>query len=137
MTTDTSNVEPAGREPPLPTDAVFELLLADRRRYALYCLSQAVGGTTLEDLVERVARREGAVTANRLDEITVSFQHNHLRKLVDSGVVRYDPETGAIHRRSAAGSLDPYLELAFLDAVHTLTLRARWFDRRPIGPRRR
>lgn len=113
MPTDTTTIDPAGRDAQLPTDVVFDLLADARRRYALYYLSQRVGAISLEELVDSVAHHEGRVTENHLAEITLSFQHNHLGKLVDAGVVRYDIETNQIDRRPAATVLDPYLELVF------------------------
>ncbi|WP_255681836.1 hypothetical protein [Natrinema sp. SYSU A 869] len=38
-----------------------------------------------------------------------------MRKLVDSDVLRYDADAGTVERRAAARSLDPYLELAYVN----------------------
>jgi len=92
-----------------------------RTRYSNSCtrtsdgtrLSRKVGAVSLEELVDRIAHREGNPTGDRLEQIAVEFHHNHLRKLVDSKVLRYDADAGTIERRAAARSLDPYLELAF------------------------
>ena len=114
MKTDISDVNAAEADATLPTNTVFELLLEDQRRYALYYLSRKVGAVTIEELVDRIADREGEPTRDRIEQIAVEFHHNHLRKLVDSKVLRYDADAGTVERRAAARSLDPYLELAFV-----------------------
>ncbi|ARS90374.1 DUF7344 domain-containing protein [Natrarchaeobaculum aegyptiacum] len=113
MPTDTTTVDPSGIDAQLPTDVVFDLLSDARRRYALYYLSQRVGAITLEELVDGVVHHEGPVTDDQFVDVTLSFQHNHLGKLVDAGVVRYEPATTRIDREPAATALDPYLELVF------------------------
>ncbi|PGF16503.1 hypothetical protein CP556_10495 [Natrinema sp. CBA1119] len=113
MKTDISDVNSSGSDTSLHSNTVFELLCEDHRRYALYYLSRKVGAVSLEELVDRIAHREGNPTGDRLEQIAVEFHHNHLRKLVDSKVLRYDADAGTIERRAAARSLDPYLELAF------------------------
>lgn len=115
MTTETTHAKSASTDIDLPEDVVFELLLEDRRRYALYYLSRKVGAVRLDELVERLAHREGTLRPDRLAEISLEFHHNHLRKLVDADVVRYDDDAGTVERTAAAGMLDPYLELAFGD----------------------
>ncbi|MXV61392.1 hypothetical protein GS429_04795 [Natronorubrum sp. JWXQ-INN-674] len=115
MKTDTANVETPNADASLSSNTVFELLLEERRRYALYYLSRKVGAVSLEEIVERIAHTEGEPTRERLEEIALEFHHNHLRKLVDAAVLQYDSETGTLERRSAARVLDPYLELAYVD----------------------
>ncbi|MDS0475175.1 hypothetical protein [Natrinema sp. 1APR25-10V2] len=114
MKTDISDVNTVETDATLPTNTVFELLLEEQRRYALYYLSRKVGAVSVEDLVDRIADREGERTRERIEQLTVEFHHNHLRKLVDSKVLRYDADAGTVERRAAARSLDPYLELAFV-----------------------
>ncbi|QFU82608.1 DUF7344 domain-containing protein [Natronorubrum aibiense] len=115
MNTDTTNVEHADTDASLPSNTVFELLLEDRRRYTLYYLSRKVGTVTLDDVVDRLAHREGTPTRDRREEIRLEFHHNHLPKLTESDVVAYDPDAETIERKPAARALDSYLELAFVD----------------------
>ncbi|WP_226004186.1 DUF7344 domain-containing protein [Natrinema salinisoli] len=114
MTTDISDAKSMETDGFLSSNTIFELLCDDHRRYALYYLSRRVGAISLEDLVDRIADRED-VDRDGIDRIAVAFHHNHLRKLIDSEVLRYDPDAGTVERRSAARSLDPYLELAYVD----------------------
>ncbi|WP_265108757.1 DUF7344 domain-containing protein [Halosolutus halophilus] len=112
MKTDISNAETSSGHATLPVDTVFELLLDEQRRAALYYLSQKVGAVSIDDVTAQLAHRDGGPTRERLAAITTAFHHTHLPKLIDSGVVRYDRAAGTIERRAAAADLDPYLELA-------------------------
>ncbi|MBZ6495478.1 DUF7344 domain-containing protein [Natrinema longum] len=114
MTTDISDAKPVDIDPSLAQNTIFELLLEERRRYALYYLSRTVGAVSLEDLIDRIADRTDA-DHDGSDRIAVEFHHNHLRKLIDAGVLRYDEDAGTVERRTAARSLDPYLELTYVD----------------------
>ncbi|SIR66538.1 DUF7344 domain-containing protein [Natronorubrum thiooxidans] len=115
MNTDITNVEAAGTNAGLPSDTVFELLLEDRRRYALYYLSRKVGAVSLDELVARIAHREGTPTRDRREAIRLEFHHNHLRKLIEADVLKYDADAETVERKPAARALDSYLELAFVD----------------------
>ena len=115
MNTDTTAVEHADTDAGLPTDTVFELLLEERRRYTLSYLSRRIGAVAIEDVVDRLAHREGAPTPERREAIRLEFHHSHLPKLTDSGVVAYDPAADTIEREPAARALDSYLELALVD----------------------
>ncbi|WP_263017708.1 DUF7344 domain-containing protein [Natronobiforma cellulositropha] len=112
MKTDTSDVEISGTEAVLPANTVFELLLDQRRRYALYYLSRKVGAVPLDELAEQLALWEETPTFDRVERISTGLHHNHLPKLVDTGVARYDPIRETIELLEPARSLEPYLELA-------------------------
>ena len=111
MTTETSNVESRTGTASLPANTIFELLLDDQRRDALYYLSGKVGAVALEDLVAQVALRDGEASGTRVEAIAAGFRHNQ-PKLIDAAVVRYDAETGTIERRPEAAALEPFLQLA-------------------------
>ncbi|ELY84085.1 DUF7344 domain-containing protein [Natrinema altunense] len=114
MTTKPVDATPTETELSLPSNLIFELLLDDQRRYALYYLSRNVEAVSLEVLIDRIADREG-VDNDGIDCIAIEFHHNHLRKLIDSDVLQYDSDAETVERRTAARSLDPYLELAYAD----------------------
>ncbi|RQH01937.1 DUF7344 domain-containing protein [Natrarchaeobius oligotrophus] len=118
MKTDTTNGNPTQRDATLSSNVVFDLLADERRRRVLYYLSHKVGPVSLDELAEYVADREEAPTSIRAAEIRLEFQHNHLWKLVDSDVLRYDPATDTVERKPAARSLDPHLELAFVEDIN-------------------
>lgn len=92
----------------LPPTTLFELLANDDRRDVLRYLSQTAGATSIEDIAATVARWR----SNRTEELRIALHHIHLPKLVDEGVVRYDPETGTVERLDPADALSPYLQLA-------------------------
>ncbi|ELY67951.1 DUF7344 domain-containing protein [Natrinema versiforme] len=115
MKTDISDATTAETDSSITSDTIFELLLEEQRRYALYYLSGNLGAVSLADLVERIADREGRSTRERIERITAEFHHNHLQKLIDADVLRYDADAGTVERRAAASALDPYLELAFVN----------------------
>lgn len=64
-------------------------ILADRkRRLTLEFLGANRGTTTFDDLVDRLADREGRGTGDR-DRIALELHHAHLPLLVETGVVEY------------------------------------------------
>ncbi|MDJ1432545.1 hypothetical protein [Halostagnicola sp. A-GB9-2] len=122
MKTDTTDVEHRSGDVPLPTNTIFDLLLDQRRRYVLYYLSRRLGAVSIEELTEAIELREGTQRSDSLERISTGLHHNHLPKLVDANVVKYDPTTERVERLPAASKLDPYLELA---AIDDLSQRAR------------
>lgn len=96
----------------LPPTVLFELLANDDRRDVLRYLSQTAGATSIEDIAATVARWRSDRTESRTEELRIALHHIHLPKLVDEGVVRYDPETRTVERLGPADALSPYLQLA-------------------------
>lgn len=113
MTTEITHGDVSDTRATLSPATVFELLLDERRRHALYYLSRRVGAVPLEELVDGVARMEGERTRRRLDAIAIEFHHNHLDRLAEAGVLRYDRDAETVERRPAARALDPHLELVY------------------------
>ncbi|PSQ45111.1 hypothetical protein BRD15_12510 [Halobacteriales archaeon SW_6_65_15] len=107
----TSSIDTAELSP----TAIFDLLADDRRRYALHYLSRKVGAVPLGELAEQIAVHEGDPTRDRYDRILTGLYHNHLPKLSDSGVVRYDPERETVALRDEDEQLAPYLKLSVAD----------------------
>ncbi|USZ67494.1 hypothetical protein NGM10_12240 [Halorussus salilacus] len=67
-------------------DAIFELLVTERRRNALYVLYRSPGPLSVSALAEEVAALEGADP----ERVATALHHVHLPKLADAGVVEYD-----------------------------------------------
>lgn len=89
---------------PQSLDALFGLLANRRRRYVLYCLSDA-GDTDLstDRVAEAVLEREREWDAapstagrDREDAIRTELHHEHLPHLADAGLIDYDPETRTV-----------------------------------------
>ena len=95
----------------LSATAIFELLSNDRRRFALHALSRAVGAVEVSDLADQIALREGEHTHDRYERICTGLVHVHPPKLVEAGVVRFDPERETVQLLDAADKLTPHLDL--------------------------
>ena len=99
----------------LPLDALAALLGNSRRRFVLRYLQLRDAEVPIEELSEALARWE----CDDLDEVTphlnecirASLHHVHLPKLVDAGLVRYDPAGGRAWTPDSAdfGRLDSFL----------------------------
>ncbi|TYL38092.1 hypothetical protein CV102_12860 [Natronococcus pandeyae] len=113
MTTEITHGDASDTHATLSPTTVFELLLDERRRHALYYLSRHVGAVSIEELVDGVARMDGKPTRQRLDALAVEFHHNHLDRLAEAGVLRYDRDAETVERRPTARALDPHLELVY------------------------
>ena len=77
--------------------AIYDCLSRSRRRYTLYRLHEAPKPVALADLAEDVADWEVDETGSEIDPETVkdvymSLYHNHVSKLADADLVRYDQE---------------------------------------------
>jgi DNA-binding transcriptional ArsR family regulator len=89
-------------------DAVFSALAHERRRVVLRALRGTEGhAADLDALVEAVRDEAGPPGATADDdrrEVRATLRHVHLPKLVESGLVEYDDETG--RARSSDGSVE-------------------------------
>lgn len=96
-----SHSEPANeRSSPsaLSDDERYRLLSAERRRTAVDVLEERTLPIGLDDLAAAIAEREADDTADAdaVERVAISLHHVHLPKLVDAGVIRYDPESNRI-----------------------------------------
>lgn len=116
MTTKTSREPPRSLETDdlLATD-IFPLLTADRRRYVLHNLSRQVGTVSLGELAEQIALWEDSPTYDHYERILTDLHHNHLPKLVESGLARYDVKQETVTGLDAIKAVQPYLDLALAD----------------------
>lgn len=105
----------------LTLDRLFDLLADAERRCALRTLCERDGATTLGDLADEIVARSessdartGSETAypDQRERTATALHHKHLPKLVDAGVVAYDPETSRVELDSGAPQLEPYLQAA-------------------------
>lgn len=99
---------------------VFELLVAERRRYALYVLFRRAGPVEFSTLAEEVAALEGAST----DRVAAALHNVHLPKLVDTGVAEYDPEDGTVSLEHHSELFRRYLTSAAEDERQPLRCAA-------------
>lgn len=92
--TDESDDRPVGAVTTLSLDATLGLLANRERRLILDHLRDSTDSTaTVGELVEHLLERKAQQTGERpgYDHVMSTLHHVHVPKLVDSGVVEYDP----------------------------------------------
>lgn len=86
-------------------------LFRSRRIRVLQLLVEAETSVTIEDLAIEIARserdRERTVTESQVVKTYLSLYHRHIPKLVDAGLVSYDPDA----ERVVLSDLDPIQQL--------------------------
>jgi len=100
-------------------DDVFEVLAAERRRYALYVLCRRSGKVAVPELADAVASSAGANPAR----VTAELYHVHLPKLAEEGVVEYDREDGIVRYEDDCERFGRYLAAAADDEDEPLRRR--------------
>lgn len=98
-------------------DAIFDVPANQRRRYALVCLTDHTQAIALADLAEDIAvcENEGPITGIPKEEvqtICTSLYHNHIPKMVDVGVVKYDQDRDLARVSDTADRAERILSLA-------------------------
>lgn len=92
-----------GRDAGRSLSTVFEILSDHRRRITIAYLSESDADVhSFDDVVDHVVRIErlfGERRRDHRDRVTVDVHHHHLPKLIDHGVVEYDPRTETIRYR--------------------------------------
>ena len=99
----------------LSKDEVFNLLRNSRRRAALQYLMERESKATRSELAEHIAAVENGVTPTELNSaqrkrVYVSLYQNHLPKMDEYGVIRYDAREGTAELTSEARVLAHYLD---------------------------
>ena len=81
-----------------PLDTAFTALANRRRRVLVSHLAGTSGATTLDSLVDVVARAEadGTPTPGHRDRVATALYHIHLPLLADLGLVDFDPRSEAV-----------------------------------------
>jgi hypothetical protein len=117
----------------LPVDDRLSLLSAPYRRYLLYGLSKYTTPVSLAALTDTVTEIEHGTPADQYrDErlrIYTALYHNHLPRLVDAGVVRYDQSDDAVDVGPNAPALVSLLELT---VDHDLSANGDGLSREPV-----
>lgn len=97
---------------------VFEALSNARSRRLLYCLvDEADGSNPVEELALAIAAREAdgpdaTPVPSDVDRIRTALYHQHVPKLADASLVRYDEGAGTVTLDVAPEGLEPYLSLS-------------------------
>ena len=116
--------------PSLSVDAVYSILASRDRRIVLATmrdghvhhvdeLAESIVAVTSEpndgDSFDDAASPSLAVEPPH-DSVSVALVHNHLPRLVDHGVVEWDPRSGDVVRGERFDDIVPYLESLYPDA---------------------
>lgn len=82
----------------LNEDEQYRLLASPHRRAALAALADRSAPVDLEDLAREVVASEcdDADDGACADEVAIRLHHVHLPKMVELGVLDYDPETARV-----------------------------------------
>lgn len=104
-----------GRSCQLSKDEVFHILQTERRRIVLDHLRTTDGPVRLRDLAEHVAAREHdvtvpEVTSDQRQRVYISLYQNHLPKLDEGGVIRYDKDRGIVVATATVRAFAPFLD---------------------------
>jgi len=98
----------------LSVDRQLSLLSSRFRRYLLYTLSMYPTPVSLPEIADAVTALEhGTPPEEHLDErleIYTSLYHNHVPRLADAGVVRYDQSDDTVDLGPNAADMVPLLE---------------------------
>jgi hypothetical protein len=84
-------------------DTLFDVLSADRRRYALQHLIGTTSTVPLAELADYVATAE---SMGDQEAVAIDLHHRHLPKLAEEGLVRYDAEANQATATAAGRQFD-------------------------------
>lgn len=98
-------------------DIVLDLLNEQRRRYALYYLTEQDGPVPIEEVVEAVTEMESnpnqiSSPGKKFREVEISLAHNHLPKVDETDFIEYDPEKGEVRLTDNPTEFDTILTIA-------------------------
>ncbi|MBV0924502.1 hypothetical protein KTS45_09860 [Halomicroarcula limicola] len=83
----------------------YRLLASDRRRVLLDALKETTVPTALASLATEVAAREEGVDAGddeAVERVAVTLHHNHLPRMEDADLLRYDATTNCVVAESVS-----------------------------------
>lgn len=100
----------------ISADVVFSVLASPQRRIVIEYLLRTSGPVPVDDVVERLAAWESERPIDRLSEdarnqAAISLRHNHLIKLVETGIISYGEDRQRLELEPAAAAVEPYLSL--------------------------
>lgn len=86
--------EPEHAVDDLSTDDLFAVFASEERRHALAYLARVGDPVTVDTLVAHVANETAAIVpgGDALDRLRLEFHHNHLPRMADADLIRYDDE---------------------------------------------
>lgn len=100
----------------VPRDQIFDVLSNERRQRVLQYLKQQDGNQVkLRELVDYVAAQENSksvadLNSNERKRVYTALRQQHLPKLDDTGVIRYERQRGEIELTDSTETAQMYLE---------------------------
>jgi len=104
--------------------AVFDILQNDRRRTVIVALDDNESGIPVDELAEFIARKETGESTppeKAYKSAYVALQQTHIPKMTDSGVARYDQQTGILYPGPHFDDVKVYLESGPEERIRTLS----------------
>lgn len=100
----------------LSPSVLFEILTAAPRRHVIEYLLTAENAVPLREITDYVIAQDGGPAGGpspaARNDVRTALQHAHLPKLVETGVVTYDPSARTVAPTPSATAFEPYLALA-------------------------
>lgn len=111
------------KETEISAEVIFNILTHPQRRFVIEHLLQTDTVVPVSELAEQVA---GWETNNPIDSLSdadrkqaaIPLRHNHLIKLADAGIIRYDEHDQLVELKATATTLAPYLQLLAVQRNH-------------------
>lgn len=102
------------------TDAVFDALAAERRRYVIACLLTYTTPMSMADLATELAMWERDAGADDVpaaaEDAYAVLSHVDIPKLADAGIVEYDEDGNAVALADAAPEIADHLSLPRIES---------------------
>lgn len=102
--------------PSVSSDALFDALADQRRRYVLSCLRKGRNPMAVADLAGEVAARENGssideIPPEMIEQAYASLCHSHIPKLADANLVAYDRDRGTVSLAENSERIEAYLDI--------------------------
>ena len=110
-----AHTHPASAPLAARADSIFGVLSNRRCRLALYRLSDAGTPLALADLAREITEDGARPGDSDIETLYQRLYHVDIPKLVESGLVVYDPDSNAVALSKIGEDLDAYLELVRRD----------------------
>lgn len=98
-------------------DQILDLLSKERRRYALYYLTQQDGPISVTEVAEQVTEWEttgppATISDERFEQVKIELLHTDLPKVSEANYINYDSERGIVELSGTPPGFDAIISLA-------------------------
>lgn len=98
---------------------LFAVFANERRQLSIVYLETKVGAIPFKDLAEYIALEEGDPTKQQYEQVCSDFQHSHLPRMIDLGLIHYDEDRETVELLVDRSIILPYLELTDWVTLYT------------------